>query len=270
MSEPGLRERVIDDFGEQWVRYPEGGGYFDSDAFFRDVIEPLLSAEDFRGASVAEIGSGQGRIVASLARFGASHVVALEPSAAMKVLRDNTREFRDRITYLESPGDQLPPSGFDFVVAIGVIHHIPDPEPVVRAVYRALRPGGLFFMWVYGKEGNELYLALATPLRRLSSAMPPLLLGFFTHPLAWALSAYAALCRLLPLPLRDYTQRVIAPLGMRHRRLVIFDQLHPAWAKYYTHEESVSLLEDAGFVDVRAHHRHGYSWSLVGTRPAML
>jgi SAM-dependent methyltransferase len=193
--------------------------------------------------------------------------VALEPSAAMKVLRDNTREYRDRITYVETPGDELPASGFDFVLAIGVIHHIPDPKPVLRAVYGALRPGGRFFMWVYGREGNELYLALASPLRRLSSAMPPLLLGFITHPLAWTLSAYAGLCRLLPLPLRDYMRRVIAPLSMRHRRLVIFDQLHPAWAQYYTREEAMAVLKDTGFVEVRAHRRHGYSWSIVGTRP---
>jgi SAM-dependent methyltransferase len=267
MSESGLRDRVIEDFGEQWVRYPQGGGYFDSDVFFRDVIEPLLTLEDLRGASVAEIGSGQGRIVSSLARSGASHILALEPSTAMRVLRENTWGYRDRITYFEAPGDQLPPSGFDLVLAIGVIHHIPDPRPVLRAVYRALRPGGRFFVWVYGKEGNELYLAVASPVRRLSSVMPPLLLGLLTHPLAWALTAYATLCRMFPLPLRDYMRRVIAPLGMRHRRLVIFDQLHPAWAKYYTRDEALSLLEDAGFVDVRAHRRHGYSWSIVGTRP---
>ena len=27
------------------------------------------------------------------------------------------------------------------------------------------------------------------------------------------------------------------------------------------------LLADAGFVDVRIHHRHGYSWTVTGVRP---
>ena len=30
----------------------------------------------------------------------------------------------------------------------------------------------------------------------------------------------------------------------------------------------LSLLEAAGFVDVRAYHRRGYSWTAIGTRPA--
>jgi DNA-binding IclR family transcriptional regulator len=31
---------------------------------------------------------------------------------------------------------------------------------------------------------------------------------------------------------------------------------------------TLSTLADAGFVDIALHHRHGYSWSLVGTKPA--
>lgn len=51
------------------------------------------------------------------------------------------------------------------------------------------------------------------------------------------------------------------------RRLVIYDQLNPAYAKYYTRAEAYELLRQAGFDDVRLHHRHGYSWTAVGTRP---
>jgi hypothetical protein len=47
---------------------------------------------------------------------------------------------------------------------------------------------------------------------------------------------------------------------------VIYDQLNPAYAKYYTRDEAQSLLERHGFSDVRLHHRHGMSWTVVGTR----
>jgi hypothetical protein len=50
------------------------------------------------------------------------------------------------------------------------------------------------------------------------------------------------------------------------RRLAIYDQLNPAYAKYYTREEAAALLAAAGFVDIRLHHRHGYSWSVIGTK----
>jgi len=50
------------------------------------------------------------------------------------------------------------------------------------------------------------------------------------------------------------------------RRLVIYDQLNPAYAKYYTREEAQDLLARQGFVDIRLHHRHGVSWTVLGTK----
>lgn len=50
------------------------------------------------------------------------------------------------------------------------------------------------------------------------------------------------------------------------RRLVIVDQINPRWAKFYKREEAEALLRDAGFKDVRLHHRHGYSWTVCGTK----
>ena len=50
------------------------------------------------------------------------------------------------------------------------------------------------------------------------------------------------------------------------RYLVIYDQLNPAFAKHYKEYEVRKLLEDAGFEDVKLHHRHGYSWSAVASK----
>ena len=72
---------------------------------------------------------------------------------------------------------------------------------------------------------------------------------------------------LFPLPLRRYMREVIARLDDSKRRLTVYDQLNPTHAKYYTQAEARGLLVAAGFRDVTAHHRHGYSWSVLGTRP---
>lgn len=53
----------------------------------------------------------------------------------------------------------------------------------------------------------------------------------------------------------------------RQRRVIIYDQLNPAYAKYYTRAEALALLTEAGLVNVACHHRHGYSWTVLGTRP---
>ena len=31
--------------------------------------------------------------------------------------------------------------------------------------------------------------------------------------------------------------------------------------------EAIKLLEGGGFVNVQIHHRHGYSWTVIGTKP---
>jgi len=266
---PDLKRQTISDFGEQWTAFRDNPGYYGSAELLADLFGPLLTLDDVKGAGVADIGSGTGRIVNMLLDAGAARVVAVEPSAAFEVLKANTTANADRIDYLHVPGDQLPPGlGLDFVVSMGVLHHIPVPEPVVRAAFAALRPGGRCIVWLYGFEGNETYLSIAVPLRKLTVRMPHRMLVALSHLLEIALTAYIWLCRILPLPMRSYMRSVLAKFPRSVRRLTIYDQLNPSYAKYYTRAEAEALLSDAGFADVQLYHRHGYSWTVSGARPA--
>ncbi len=259
--------QTIEDFGAQWTRYPENDGYYASVTMLADILAPFATPEELRGARVAEIGSGSGRIVNMLLDAGAAHVVALEPSSAMEALRRNIAGRSDRVTCVQLPGEQLPPGNYDAILSIGVLHHIAEPAPVVLRAYEVLKPGGRFIVWVYGREGNRLYLALATPLRWLTRRLPDFLLAGLAHALVLPLSLYVFLCRFLPLPMRDYMRSVIGRYGWRHRFLTIFDQLNPAYARYYTQDQARRLLEAASFRNVRLHNRHGYSWTVIGERP---
>lgn len=263
-----LQARTIADFGEQWTQYPDSDGFFGSVDLFNDIFNPLLSARDVEGAHVAEIGAGNGRFVNILAAAGAAHVIAVEPSAALRVLRDNTQRFRDRITYLDVTGDRLPPSGdLDYVFIIGVLHHIPDPDPVVAASFQALKRGGTLAVWLYGREGNSLYLFVVRLMWWLTRRLPHRALALLVralYPLFWC---YMTACRWLPLPLAAYMRRVMQPLTPAKRRVVIYDQLNPAYAKYYTRAEAHDVLARQGFRNIQLHHRHGYSWTVVGSKP---
>jgi SAM-dependent methyltransferase len=263
-----LQARTIEDFGEQWTEYPDSAGYFESAELFNDNFRPFLAAGDVAGRRVAEIGAGAGRFVNVLAAAGAAHVVAVEPSSAFAVLREKTSRFRDRITYLNVTGDQLPASGdLDYIFAIGVLHHIPDPDPVVAAAFRALRPGGTFAVWLYGREGNTLYLTGARTMWWVTRRLSHRALERFVRVLYAPFWCYMTVCRWIPLPLARYMRRVMRPLTPDARRLVIYDQLNPAYAKYYRRDEAISLLSRSGFSNVRIHHRHGYSWTVLGTKP---
>jgi SAM-dependent methyltransferase len=267
-GEEELTSKTIADFGEQWTRYRDNPGYYGSVGMLEDICGPLMPVENLRGRAVADIGSGTGRIVNMLLDAGASRVTAVEPSDAFAVLLQNTAERSDRVTYLNVRGEALPPDlSLDAVVSIGVLHHIPDPTPVVAAAYRALRPGGRIVVWLYGREGNEAYLRVVEPLRALTRRMPHAMLALVCSTLNVALSAYIFVCAYLPLPMRDYMRNHLAKLPWHLRRLTIYDQLNPAYAKYYTKVEAEGLIAGAGFRDVASWHRHGYSWSVAGTKP---
>lgn len=74
------------------------------------------------------------------------------------------------------------------------------------------------------------------------------------------------LCHILPL--RGYMNNVIGRFLCSKRFLLIYDQLNPAVAKYYKIQEAEDLLGVAGFCNVRLYHQHGYSWIVIGEKPA--
>ena len=262
-----VTSRTIADFGEQWTRFQTHEGFYASVELLRDICEPLLPVADLHGMRVAEIGSGTGRIVQMLLDAKAAHVVALEPSVAFDVLTRNLAAAGDRVSFVRARGEELPPGDFDLVVSIGVLHHIPEPEPVVAAAFRALRPGGKLLIWLYGHEGNGAYLTLIQPLRWITTRMPPGPTEVLARALSALFTAYMAASRVIPLPLRSYIRHVIGKFPPERRVQVIFDQMKPAYAKYYRREEAMQLVRSAGFENVRVHHRHGYSWTVLATKP---
>jgi SAM-dependent methyltransferase len=263
-----IDQQTIQDFGRQWTAYTDNSGFYGSTELFEDAFGALLPSREIAGKRVADIGSGTGRIVSMLLALGAGHVVAVEPSDAFDVLRKNTEKDAARITYLHATGDGLPAdANVDLVVTYGVLHHIQDPRPVVDACFRALRPGGRMIAWIYGWEGNAAYLRVALPMRKLTTHLPHGALAAMASVLNVGLDVYVPLAKRFPVPLAGYMKSVIANLTREHRKLVIYDQLCPAYARYYREREARELLEKSGFVNVRLHHRHGYSWTVMGDKP---
>ena len=260
-----LTNRTIQDFGEQFTRFSGNEGYYGSLEFLQAMLGPLLDVGELQGKKVAEIGSGAGRIVLMLLEADVSHITALEPSMAMETLRRNVG-VRPNVTFVQAPGEQLPKSGdLDYVFSIGVLQFIPDPWPVVDAAFGALRPGGAFIIRVYSREGNGAYLAMVLPLRAITTRIPNWLLTALIRVMDAPLMAYIAMCRYLPLPMHKYFTGTVSKLGGDKRRLVIFDQLNPSYAKYYRRQEVIELL--GGFENAQLFHHEGSIWTAIAYKP---
>lgn len=260
-------EQTIADFGEQWTKFPELQGFFASTDIFRDIAGPLIDCDGIRGLSTMDIGSGSGRYTNILLDLGASRVIAVEPSDAMAITQSNTAARAGQVDYVLRPAHLIERHNeVDLAISIGVLHHIVDPAPSVRAVHDALKPGGRFMAWLYGREGNETYLGFVLPVRRFTRSLPHCVLKTLSMLLTPPLIFYIWLCRWLPLPLRAYMRNILAHLTPAQLCLNIYDQLKPAHAKYYTGAEARALFEDSGFCNVRLYHRHGYSWTVIGEK----
>jgi SAM-dependent methyltransferase len=267
-SHSGFEGRTIHDFGEQWTHYGDNEGFYGSPELLADIVAPLLSPTDFRDKRVAEIGSGTGRIAAMILASGAGHVLAVEPSAGHFIAQQNLARFGDRVSFLHARGVDVPVDPpFDLIVSVGVLQFIPDPKPTIDAVFAALRPGGRFLVWLYAREGTALYRTILWPLRTVGRIVPHRVLAAMVRLLDAPLTMYMRLCRVLPLPLRDYLLNVLGRFSPAKRRLVIYDQLNPTDVHYHSRAEAHALLANSGFVDIRLHHRRGYSWSVVGRKP---
>lgn len=263
----GIDDKTIRDFGTQWSAWRDNDGYYASPELFEDMVGALVDVVELKGKTVADIGSGTGRIVHMLLDAGAGEVTAVEPSDAFGVLKTNTAARADRIHYVHgTAADLTDHDHFDWIFSIGVIHHIADPGPTLRTCHKCLAPSGRIVLWLYGHEGNELYLALVRPLRAVTKRLPHWALVLLCWMLDPVLAFYIFLCRHMPLPARGYMTRVIGKFAPNQRRLVIYDQLNPAYAKYYRKDEAMALLQDAGFRNIRIHHRHGYSWTVMGEK----
>ncbi len=255
---------TIDDFGKQWTRYTENRGYYGSRAALDSLFKPLLNVESIKGKRIADIGAGTGRYTRLFHGAGASTVLAVEPSQAFDILARNTAGL-DGVDCLKERAEKIPPLGFDIIFCIGVLQFMPDPRPALIAMGRALGPGGKFFLWVYGRENNALYLALVRPFRILTSRLPG---GFLSCLAQWLLplaDLYAFGCRFVRLPLTDYLINYFSKLDFYSRRLVVYDQLNPRLAKYYRRGELRDLVKTCGLVDVRMDDRLGYSWSAIAS-----
>lgn len=125
---------------------------------------------------------------------------------------------------------------------------------------------GEFIFWVYGYEGNEIYLAVFNNLRRITRIMPDSILRGLCSLLNMFCSLYIILVKVFPLPLKEYMLNGFQKLSWEKRNYVIFDQLNPSYAKYYKRSEVESLMNNAGFSISDIIHTDSYSWTVFAKK----
>ena len=253
------------DFGEQFVVDDKIDGFHGSKEMLEDIVGPF-NLKLIKNKVIMEVGSGSGRILKNLLKFNPKKIIGVEPSKAINIAKRNNEESK-KIIFKKIKGEDIKDlKKYDFVFSLGVIHHIPNYKKVCKNIYNSLKTNGKFICWVYGYEGNELYIFIFNNLRRLTILMPDFLLRFLCNILNIFLYIYIFLCKFLTLPLKDYLLNVFAKCSFSKRNYIIFDQLNPSFSKYFKKEEISQLMKISGFKEVKLHRRHKYSWTIISKK----
>ena len=256
----------ISDFGKQFKYHNNINDYWGSQEILNDIVNPFdLSL--IKNKIICEMGVGSGRILKNLIKLSPKKIYAVEPSEAIAIAKKNNEYSEVEILFKKIPGQMINfRNEIDYIFSIGVIHHIPEAEIVCKKIYESLKPKGKFIIWLYGKEGNELYLFVFNNLRKLTRLMPDKLLNLFSVFLNLFLSVYIFFCKYFNLPLKKYMINVLKKCSFEKRKYVIFDQLNPSYSKYYTKQDLETLLTKAGFKKFELFNRHQYSWTAIAEK----
>jgi SAM-dependent methyltransferase len=230
---------------------------------FRRWTAPLL-AEDWRGLAFLDVGCGMGRNSFWPLRDGAARGVAIDvDERSLACARRNLQELGN-VQVREISAYEIPyENEFDVSFSLGVIHHLEQPALALANMVKATKPGGKVLIWVYGRENNEWIVRFVDPLRKeLLSRLPIRLLDH--------LSLYPTALLWLALRLgagRTEYMRLIRRFGFRHLHEIVFDQLLPRTARYWTRAEVTQLMRGAGLEDIELHWVNQISWTATGRKP---
>jgi 2-polyprenyl-3-methyl-5-hydroxy-6-metoxy-1,4-benzoquinol methylase len=259
-SSPGASSRDVaggspDRFGYEWSTYstvlPES----------KRQLERWLGSTGlatFAGKRVLDVGCGMGRNPYWFLEAGARELVAVDfDDGSLAAARRNLAPFAHARVEKCSVYELAPASLglFDRVTCIGVLHHLADPSEALRKMWACVAPGGDLVLWCYSREGNRLMLPFIQGLRAVGSRLP---IGA-THVLAKgvALGAWPAI-RLLPWRTDYYG--ALKTLSFKNVEAIIFDQMLPRIANYWTRSEMESLTHSLPSGEVDLEFVQGNSW----------
>jgi SAM-dependent methyltransferase len=251
-----MARKIAERFGAEWNIYREVIPLHREQ--FLGWIQPV-PLSFFQGKRFLDAGCGIGRNSLWPLEAGAASGYAFDfDERTVAAAADNLRRFPECRVGFESIYDLDRRGEFDVVMCIGVVHHLEDPRRAMENLVRALKPGGTLILWVYAREGNRLYLAFVDPFRRwISSRLPPALTRAASRLLTVLLKIY------LLWPWKDPYLKSLKKRSFRHIEAMVFDQLLPTIARYWTRDEVLSLVRGLPVRVKHLTHTHGMSWTLV-------
>jgi SAM-dependent methyltransferase len=256
--EGNIDPAVVQGFGDEWTRFDQRP-LAEND--LRDMFNDFFSIFPWGvlppDAEGYDVGCGSGRWARFVApRVGRLHCI--DPSApALAVARRGLERHPNCLFHLASVDDMpLADGSMDFGYALGVLHHLPDPEAGLRSCVSKLKAGAPFLLYLYYAFDNRprwfrFTWRVSNVFRQAISRLPytlryglsQLIAGTVYYP--WARLA-------LLLERLGFTNVAVVPLAWYRRRSFYtmrtdaLDRFGTRLEKRFSAQEIACMMERAG------------------------
>lgn len=246
-------------FGYEWNKYREIIPEYEEQ--FKKWIFPL-DKKSFKDKTVLDAGCGTGRNSYWPLVYKAKKVVAFDyDRRTVEVAKKNLKKFKNAEVFYESIYDIDFKNKFDIAFSIGVIHHLEDPNKAVENLAKSVKKGGNVLIWVYGYEGNEWIVNYISPLRKITSRLPLKLTNLVAYLFSVPFFTFVKV-----IPQKKPYMKQLSDFRFWHIHSIIFDQLIPRIANYWTKKEAMDLFKNKGLEDIKAYRVNKNSWTVIGKK----
>lgn len=167
---------TVRSFGEEWGKFH---GFSEEElerigAEYFDIVDDKMIGP---AAVALDVGCGSGRWAQYLSRR-TGFVEAVDPSSAIIQAAARLEGAENvRVTQAGVGALPFPDGSFDFVLCLGVLHHLPDTERALGLCVSKLKPGGHLLLYLYYALDNRgpLYAVVwgaSNLLRRIVCRLP--------------------------------------------------------------------------------------------------
>lgn len=250
---PG-EEFVLRSFSREWTEYEYDGVMWDlsyEDHEKRFLAECWNDAIDrARGGLFVEIGCGLGMSTVFGQKHTGGHAIGFDLGHAAGRAAGEFKT-NDRLHFVQASAFSLPlrPGSADLVYSHGVLHHTYPTEEAVRAVAPIVKPGGSFYLWLYGPESQK-----GSPLRRLAwtaeAAIRPWIGRNLDHPLSNGFLRTAALGYLVVNRFHRARDGTVRGYTLQRALHAARDRFTPLFAHRHDYAEVSRWFGQAGFDDI--------------------
>lgn len=267
---------TVSSFGDEWAKFNSftdeemrsaGEEYFDI------VTEKMLHD----ATTVLDLGCGSGRWSYYIADR-VKYIEAVDPSDSV-IGAAHLLSTKKNVRVTQAVVNALPFSDetFDFLLCLGVLHHIPNTQQALNDAVKKLKTGGYTLLYFYYNLENRgvfyrFLFAMVNALRKLISSFPKWLkhvscdaIAFFVY---LPLVAFSRVLKYLfpnssfyrKIPLSYYANK-----NFRIMRNDALDRFGTPLEKRYSKDEIVTMCAKAGISDVVFSDNQPY-WHCVGRK----